>query len=124
MRNYISSVNDLDLDPFNFAGQVFSGKEFNRLFPYEYRKYVKKSMKHYDFQYKIGFNRDINKLTLNSCSAGGLYFTTKNKSYGYSNWGERLFRVKIPDTAEVFIEDGKMKASEIILEEMLFDKEV
>lgn len=98
-------------------GQKLTGKEFNALNNEILLKVTNNEMKHFDFQYKIGENKDIHKLTTKNCSEGGLYFSSLKNIHLFSNFGNGYHIVTIPDDTILFIEESKAKAEKIIISE-------
>ena len=103
-------------------GKVVSGKELNKHCNSSNSRIFKKILRedmtsnYGNFQYKIGENTDHYKLTMNKCSKGGLYFTTIDNVVEFMEYGSIIVDVKIPDTTKVFIENGKLKAQTLIIE--------
>jgi hypothetical protein len=104
MSNYIKCSQFLA----NNVYKIIDGKTFNEHCKDE--KFKKIINEDYtsginDFQYKIGLNTDTNKLTTNTCSKGGLYFTTEENIKKFLNYGSIIVDVKIPNETQVFIEE-------------------
>ena len=99
---------------------VFSGKEFKEIYGDDTFKVMRSDMIHNNFKYKFGENIDhIPFNPTRSCNKGGLYFTNKLNITDYTNYGEMIVKVIVPDDAHVYVEDDKAKASKLII-----DKEV
>jgi len=66
--------------------------------------------------YVDGHNKDHLQFQPNgNCKPGGLYFADTRHILAYANFGSKLCRVEIPPHAQVYNEEGKHKASDIIV---------
>jgi len=97
-----------------------TGKELNSILPdLKLRKKITDTMEMRGFKYQIGVNTDINKFnTETDCCAGGLYFSSDKYISNFldEDYGCNIYEVKIPDDAEVYLEDyNKGKANKIEL---------
>jgi hypothetical protein len=103
--------------------KIISGKEFKELTNGEVQlKILKKDMKQYDLQYVLGENKisDCSSFSSTSCERG-LHFTNKQAIKEWTGVGSRLHKITVPDDALVicYDEDGKCKATKIIIEEQI-----
>ena len=123
-KEFISKLanltNDIFLLRFINKGR-FTGKELNDLLPDTCsRKKIKSDMMMNGLEYKIGINKDINNFdTLQTCSKGGLYFSNEKyiNRFNDDNYGSDIYEVKLPDDAQVYLEDwdkGKADMIEIV----------
>lgn len=95
------------------------GREFKQLYETQFYKVLDENFVHHNHVYIDGLNVDENKFNPSeNCTAGGLYFTEKNK-LGY--WLKHkpnlksIIPVEIPDDADIYIEKNKFKANKFIL---------
>jgi len=106
-----------DLD--QYIGQMISGKQLNELLDgMPLLKFMNDSEIHHGMKYQDGDNLDI--LPFNDsgeCSPGGIYITELKNYYIYCNhYGNICRRVRVTDTALVYVEKDKLKCDEIYLE--------
>jgi len=98
--------------------KTLSGAEFNQVYHNtNLYKFLYNSLKHYDFEYKLGLNIDHNNFNpINKCSKGGLYFCDESNCYKhFGSYGTKIGFVQIPDDAKIYVEDGKFKADKLII---------
>lgn len=101
---YVPNMKCLDGATFN---KLFAGKKLI--------KFIRNDMKSYDFTFKEGLNIDINPFKPQDETVGGLYFTTEEYEKDVKHFGPLKFTVEIPDDAQVYIENNRLKADKIIL---------
>ncbi len=74
--------------------------------PLQKRKYVKilhESMKHYNFEYKLGLNTDhIPFNPSGSGEPGGLYFTNLDNFYKFLGYGNLIADVTVPEGVKIY----------------------
>lgn len=97
------------LEPFEFT--VITGAKLKELTNQtKFYKMINNHAYHYDFQYKIGKNTDINELSpIDSCTSGGLYFTTFQFLGFFMSFGNTIATVEIDDDEDIYIEQKKFK---------------
>ncbi len=101
------------------TGTIVSGEDFNKHCKDE--KFNKIINENYSsnidnkFFYKLGLNTDIHKLTTDSCSKGGLYFSHNTNIHNFFGYGDLQVDVNIPNDTKLYIGDGKLKAQDIII---------
>lgn len=102
--------------------KVYSGDEFNKLTKkLTFAKFLNKKENHNGMQYKTGFNKDIRYFNGSGwSSSGGMYFFDIQKSYMYSDYGEILRKVTIPNEAKVYVEKDKFKADMFLLSDRVY----
>src|SRR5579872_5726063 len=84
-----------------------------------YYKILRHDLNHYGYQYHHGLNVDPIKFNpQNTCSPGGLYYTTKEYLWRYLHIGPYVARVEIPEDALVHAEYNKWKANKLIIKEI------
>lgn len=99
---------------------VLSGVKFNRLFSQKrFVKLTNKTENHNGLQYKNGLIIDpIPFDPTGVCKPGGIYFVEESEAHNwlrYDEWlryGEMTYymrKVSVPDTAKVYVEEGKFK---------------
>lgn len=88
----------------------------------EYYKIMKKGMRHFDYDYVVGFNeldKPFNDNPNDRCCDGGLYFSELKHILRYVNHGEFLVKVTLPDNPNFrMVKDprgDKFRANMIIL---------
>src|SRR5579872_719222 len=102
-------------------GTVLSGVKFNRLFIHQrFVKLTNITENHNRLQYKDGLIVDpIPFDPTGACKRGGIYFVEESEAHKWLSYnGEPIYymrKVSIPDTAKVYIEDGKFKTDKLIL---------
>ena len=114
----VKQTNDIFL--WRYINNKPTGKELNSILPeLKLEKKIRDDMNMRGFKYQIGVNIDINNFdTTTECSAGGLYFSNEKYISDFSDkyYGANIYEVKIPDDAEVYLEDyNKGKADKIEL---------
>lgn len=112
------AVYRIDKNKVIIVGQVYGGKQFNRLtFGQKFYKVTNSNEFHYFMKYNDGLNIDIIPFNpIGECKAGGLYFTdSKNIGIYYGLHGFNVREVTIPDDARVYVEVDKYKADRFIL---------
>ena len=99
-----------------------TGKQFNEKYKdTEFYKILQDNLTHYGFTYRQGLNIDTNKFNpFRKCQFGGLYFTTIDHILSFSNYGNKISLVRIPDDANVYAEKYKFKADKIILSNITY----
>jgi hypothetical protein len=102
-----------------YEGRTITGKRLNELLNgMPLLKFMNDDDVHYGMHYVDGNNLDI--LPFNGtydCSSGGLYITRlEDYHLYYDQYGEYARRVRISDTALVYVEKNKFKCDEIFLE--------
>jgi hypothetical protein len=88
----------------------------------QFQKCLNNELKHYTFQYKIGLNEDTIPFNpFNSCTPGGLYFTTNEHINEYLNFGLNVAILELCEDAEFYIEPNgtKFKTNKFIIKEIL-----
>jgi IMP cyclohydrolase len=102
-----------------YLGQTISGKQLNELLNgMPLLKFMNDSDTHYGMHYVDGDNIDI--LPFNGsggCSPGGLYITQlEDYNIYYDSYDRYARRVRVSDTASVYVEGYKLKCDKIYLE--------
>jgi IMP cyclohydrolase len=110
----------MDLD--DFIGKMITGKQLNHLLNgMPLLKFMNDSDTHHGMHYVDGDNLDI--LPFNDsgeCESGGLYVTQLKDYYLYHHgYGKYARRVRISDTALIYVEQNKLKCDEIYLEDRM-----
>jgi len=108
------------MELYNFIGQTITGQQLNELLDgMPLLKFMNDDDTHYGMHYVDGDNLDI--LPFNGsgkCSSGGLYVTQLKEYHRYYNdYGKFARRVRISDTALIYVEQKKLKCNEIYLED-------
>ena len=68
-----------------------------------YYKFVRDNYTHNDFVYKLGLNIDHLPFYPNdSCKPGGLYFTDLEHILEFSNYGNLVAEIELPDNARIY----------------------
>ena len=102
------------------VGQTLSGAEFNKINTEKYFKLTNESEIHNNLQFKDGLNVDFLPFNPNGqCSKGGIYITLKQNIGMWCIYGSSTMKyyreVTIPDDAQVYIENNKVKVDKLIL---------
>ena len=103
--------------------KLVTGKQFNSFYADQvFVKLTTKSENHNGYQFLTGLNIDnIPFHPEGECTPGGIYFCLMEKMPLWLNYGHEPIiyarLVKIPNDAQVWVEDDKFKADQIILEE-------
>ena len=120
---HIFSITQCDYDKSTYnknLHKVFSKKEFYEKFPdYKPFKVMKSSMTHYDYKYNFGLNKIENYKPNGECSEGGFYLCDKSEIIDYISYGENIASVSLPDNALIYLEDFKIKVSELYLDKII-----
>ena len=115
------TYSDYDSKEYNkYIGQTFTKKEFFNKFPnFNPYKVISKDMQHYDHKYNLGFNK-INKfISSNVCCEGGFYLTDNTNISLYLHYGENIAKISLPNTSLIYLEDKKIKVSELVIEKII-----
>jgi hypothetical protein len=81
-----------------------------------YVKILARNLVHHKFKYQEGLNEDTNVfMPIGTCQPGGLYFCERKDVELYLSYGPLIADVTIPEGAEVYEEQRKLKANKIIL---------
>ena len=115
------TYSDYDSKEYNkYIGQTFTKKEFFNKFPnFSPYKVIKKDMTHHNYKYNLGFNKIDTFITKNECSAGGFYLTDNTNIYSYLDYGENIAIISLPNTSLIYLEDKKIKVSELVIEKII-----
>jgi hypothetical protein len=85
-----------------------------------YYKVIHDSLKHYGMHYELGLNIDpIPFNPYDTCSAGGLYFTSIKYIGTFHTYGHFVAEIQIPVDAKVYAEPNKAKADRFIIKSMI-----
>ena len=100
-----------------YTMKEIDGKLFNELNGgKKLYKILNHNLRHYDFQYREGLNKDTIMFNPSyECQRGGLYFCEEKFIIDYINYGIKIATVEILDDARVYVENRKFKANKIIL---------
>lgn len=105
------------------VGKVYSGAEFNRLYPHPCVKLTNPSETHNGYVYADGLNL-LGRRQFSphgSCSTGGLYFCDQRSIPAWILYGNTMtlyYRaVSIPNDARVYVEHDKFKTDALVLGE-------
>lgn len=84
-----------------------------------YYKFINKSKWHYNMNYKLGLNENVEPFNPSGeCSKGGLYFTDKNNIVKFYTRGEILCEITLCEDSKVWYEDDKAKTNKFIITNM------
>lgn len=114
---------DVKANIIHFKGMELSGRVFNSMFHHmTFIKLTNENEYHNNFKFKDGMNIDHRQFSPNgSCQAGGIYFTNIDDAWRWIYYSDnvnvmRYMRlVVVPYDARVYIDDGKLKADKLIL---------
>lgn len=114
-----------DHDIAKFRCRVLSGEDFKGLFPILHEKLFKltnEEENHNSLQFKTGENIDFLDFNpVGECQKGGIYFTDLDNIPCWVHYNGKDMKycrpVKLSDECSVYIENNKIKANEIILED-------
>src|SRR6185312_2533759 len=100
----------------DYINKVITGKKlYSIIGKMPLIKFMHDDDKHYDMEYKDGWNEDV--LLFNptgSCSEGGIYFTLlSHYSCFYKDYGKYARLVKVEDDSKIYVEQGKLKCREV-----------
>ena len=108
---------------------VISGKDFKE--KHEGKKFFKiinNKRNHNEFVYEEGLNVDTRLFNPHGkCESGGLYFTDEEHIMEFAEYGENIWKVDIPNDAQVHEEKKKYKADKIIIspfDKILYDEQL
>jgi hypothetical protein len=124
-KYYTNEYNKYSTYEYNkYIGKTLTKKQFTNKFPdYIPYKVIRADMRHYDYTYKLGLNVIKNFTTNEHCSAGGFYVTNKNKIYSFLEYGDNIAKISLPDTSLIYLENNKIKVSELVIDNMVSIKE-
>ena len=117
IESIVKKSNDIFLMRYINKG-LFTGKELNSLSSNLFlRKKIQSDMTLKNYKYKMGINKDINIFNYDTnCSKGGMYFTNEKYVNDFSDqdYGSDIYEIKLPDDAQIFLEDyNKAKSNKI-----------
>lgn len=99
---------------------ILDGKTFNIRYPGPFYKVLSENLIHHNFKYKIGMNKDHNLFNpAGECDIGGLYFTDEQNLVSFLDFGTKLGFVKIPEDANIYIEQHKFKTDKLELTQII-----
>ena len=118
--NHINNNNNDLMDSNFYKKNIYtevSGKKLNDANEQKtFYKFINKNMVHHDFKYMEGLNVDTRIFDpTGRCDGGGLYFTSINKLFRFKNFGEKIYKINIPNSARCYLEDDKIKCDKIII---------
>ena len=103
-----------------YIGKTFTKKEFYDKFPnFNPYKVMRSDMIHNGYTYKMGLNKIDKFINIYSCCEGGFYLTDNKNISLYLNYGENIAKISLPDTCLIYVEEYKIKVSEIIIENII-----
>ncbi len=96
-----------------------TGKQLNAQLPrgQKWFKCLNDTWTHNGLKYHLGENIDpIPFNPTRSCSAGGLYFSSRKNIFQYIFYGNNIAELTIPNDARVYVEHDKFKTDKFIIE--------
>src|SRR5579872_6169715 len=112
----------VDIDD-SMIGKIFTGSQFNKIFKgVKFVKLTNANEIHNSYQFKDGLNIDnIPFKPIGECEPGGIYFIIDSEIKKWIYYSQQVMThvriVNIPNSAKVYVEDGKFKADKLILGE-------
>jgi len=112
------NIKDFECEGYE-KGIVYNGKQFKEKYGEKMYKVIRKDLTHNDFTYQIGKENVDHRsfYPYGECNGGGLYFTNKKNILEFSDYGDKIYLITIPDDAQVYVESRKAKASKFIVVE-------
>jgi len=112
-----------------YIGRILTGKQLNQVFKnYTFGKLTNESETRNGFQFKDGLNIDTIQFDPIYDHESGFYFTEINKMCLLLDSGDYPMyyyrKVTVPDDAQVYIEEGQLKADKLILDKRIPIKEL
>jgi len=84
---------------------IYSGEQFNSLYPLTKYKMINRELKHFNMEYKLGLNTNKTKF-LHSNSLIGLHFTDINNIFKYFYCGCYISKISVANDAKINVVNG------------------